>query len=174
MTPLTLQKNQSQVQEEDEEDFQEQESRSDLQELKITAQVIGYHALKFLMPAVAVSVTLACGFTLSMWALNQLDKLPIQAFPASTAAVDKNNLEANKDKSKEATPAVVHSSAPKKIRKVKAQAQSKPQIKKYPQRRTSYEDPWADYYYYEPSHPRGGEIIHSDGMVTEYRWNKKH
>jgi len=173
LAPLTLQRNQVQVHEEDEE-FQEQETRSDLQELKITAQVIGYHALKFMLPVIAVSITLACGFTLSFWALNQLNKLPIQAFPASSAAVDKNNLDSSKDKQKDMAPAVVHPTAPKKTRKVKAQVPSKAQPRKYPQRRTTYQDPWAEYYYYEPSHPRGGEIIHSDGMVTEYRWNKKH
>lgn len=171
MAPLTLQKNQDQVHEE--EDIQEQETRSDLQELKITAQVIGYHALKFLLPTVAISITLGCGITLSVWALNQLNKLPIQAFPASTAAVDKNDLESNKDKSKNITPPVVQPLVAKKTRKAKSQVQAKAQPKKYPQRRTTYQDPWADYYYYEPSHPRGGEIIHSDGMVTEYRWNKK-
>ncbi|MDX2106029.1 MAG: hypothetical protein SFY67_06465 [Candidatus Melainabacteria bacterium] len=175
MVHLTLPEKQDQVHEEDE-DFQEQETRSELHELKITAQVIGYHALKFLLPTVAISITLGCGITLSVWALNQLNKLPIQAFPASTAAVDKNNLDSNKrNKANEITPGVVHATtAPKKVRKAKVQAQAKQNPHKYPQRRSVYQDPWADYYYYEPSHPRGGEITHSDGMVTEYRWNKKH
>jgi len=163
--------------EEEDQDLPEQESefenRSELQELKITAQVMGYHALRFILPAVAVIFTLACGITLSVWALNQLNKLPIQAFPASTAAVDKNDQDQkNKaDKLKGRAPSVVHAPVQKKAPKVKVQ---KAQVKKYPQRRSAYQDPWADYYYYEPSHPRGGEITHSDGMVTEYRWNKKH
>lgn len=174
MAHLTLPEKQDQVHEEDE-DFQEQENRSELHELKITAQVIGYHALKFLLPTVAISITLGCGITLSVWALNQLNKLPIQAFPASSAAVDKNNPDQNKqEKVKDITPVLVHSPAQKKARKAKMQAQVKTQQRKYPQRRSTYQDPWADYYYYEPSHPRGGEITHSDGMVTEYRWNKKH
>lgn len=176
MAHLTLPEKQDQVHEEDE-DFQEQETRSQLHELKITAQVIGYHALKFLLPTVAISITLGCGITLSVWALNQLNKLPIQAFPASTTVVDKNQELNKQDKTKVITPGLVHStslSTPKKARKAKVQAQGKSPAHKYPQRRSAYQDPWADYYYYEPSHPRGGEITHSDGMVTEYRWNKKH
>ncbi len=183
MAPVTLPENRVQNQEiqVDQEDleldeFQESESRSNFNELKISAQILGYHALKFILPAVVVIFTLACGITLSVWALNQLNKLPIQAFPA-TGGANNQNVQSqsdlnNKDKLKYSAPSAVHAPVLKKVRKAKTQA--KAQTKRYPQRHSNYQDPWADYYYDAPSHPRGGEIIHSDGMVTEYRWAKKH
>ncbi len=179
MAPVTFPENKVQDQEiqEDQEldEFQESESRSDFHELKISAQILAYHAFKFILPAVVVIVTLACGITLSLWALNQLNKLPIQAFPAGMGASDKNAQSKadlnDKGKLKEIAPSAVHTPVQKKARKAKSQA--KAQNRKYPQRHSNYQDPWADYYYDAPSHPRGGEIIHSDGMVTEYRWAKK-
>lgn len=179
MAPVTLPENKVQdheiLDQNEPEEFQESESRSDFHELKISAQILGYHALKFILPAMVVILTLACGITLSVWALNQLNKLPIQAFPAGIGAKDQNaqskaNLN-DKDKLKEIAPTAVHTPVSKKVRKAKSQAKVQP--RKYAQRHSNYQDPWADYYYEAPSHPRGGEIIHSDGMVTEYRWAKK-
>ncbi len=40
-----------------------------------------------------VIFTLACGITLSVWALNQLNKLPIQAFPAGIGAKDQRQCD---------------------------------------------------------------------------------
>jgi hypothetical protein len=176
LAPVTLPENKVQKQEiqdiQEDQELEESESRSDFHELKISAQILAYHALKFMLPAVVVIVTLACGITLSVWALTQLNKLPIQAFPASVGASDQNKADLNnKDKLKDIAPSAVHAPAQKKARKAKTQA--KAHNRKYPQRHSNYQDPWADYYYEAPSHPRGGEIIHSDGMVTEYRWAKK-
>lgn len=157
-----------------EQDSLEHEEASELNELKISAQIMGYHAAKTILPALAIIVTLACGITLSVWAIMQLDKLPTQAFPGfSNAQKDsvKKTDEVVDATRKQIAPQVVHPQAKKAA--VKTKQQTKAYKKRQASRYSSYQDPWAEYYYYAPSHPRGGEITHSDGMITEYSWSKK-
>lgn len=153
-------------------EVEEKEESNDLNELRISAQIMGYHAAKTILPALAIILTLACGITLSVWALTQLNKLPIQAFPNFSTAEVKKADSSESAKSDLPAPTVVRSSNYKK-----AAIKTKPPTKTYKKRQASrystYQDPWADYYYYAPSHPRGGEITHTDGTITEYTWAKK-
>lgn len=162
LAPVTLPEN----------EVEEQEESNDLNELKISAQIMGYHAAKTILPALAIILTLACGITLSGWALMQLNKLPIQAFPNLGTQEVKKTEPAESAKSSLAAPNAVHSSNYKKT-VTKAKPQTKTYKKRQATRNSTYQDPWADYYYYAPSHPRGGEITHTDGTITEYSWAKK-
>ncbi len=153
-----------------ENEVEEHEETDDLHELRISAQIMGYHAAKTILPALAIIVTVACGIALSIWSVMQLNQLPIQAFPhfGEPAKVEPAKTEITK----EITPPVVRNPVHKKAAKIKTQTKTykKRQASRYS---SQYQDPWMDYYYYAPSHPRGGAITHSDGMVTEYSWNKK-
>lgn len=149
-----------------ESEMTERNPQSELDDLKIALQVMGYDLVRLVVPVVATLVGVVTCACLFVWSVIELQKFSPTI--ALTHVEVPPEVLARANASHSPPPALIAASPPKRQKKKETRAKvAQPrQVRRAAPRYRDYD------YFFAPDNPKGGRIVRSDISVTEYAWDQ--
>ncbi|MBX9666999.1 MAG: hypothetical protein K2X93_05235 [Candidatus Obscuribacterales bacterium] len=139
----------------------ERSPRSELDDLKIAVQVMGYDFVRLAVPVVATLVGVVTCACLFVWSVIELQKFSPTLAITHVEVPPEVLARANTSPVAAPPPPV----APRKLKKKERKVQSRQVCPTAPRAR--------DYdFFFTSDCPKGGRIVRSDIAVTEYAWDQ--
>ncbi len=138
----------------------ERSPRSELDDLKIAVQVMGYDFVRLAVPVVATLVGVVTCACLFVWSVIELQKFS-PTLAITHVEVPQEVLSRANSAPVAAPPPV----APRKLKKKERKAQPR-QVRRAAPRARDYD------FFFASDCPKGGRIVRSDIAVTEYAWDQ--
>jgi hypothetical protein len=144
----------------------DQETKSDLHDLKIALQVMSHDGMKLLIPVMSAVIGVGTCAGLMYWSFGEL-----QNFSPDSIAISRIDLPAQAAPAAAVAPVarVAPVVASRPVRKARAKA---PKAAVRAQRRVTA-NAYQDYYFYGQDNPTHGKVIRANEACTEYSWDTK-